>query len=136
MRLELGTFPVTRLAFGSRTGWSGGQLTVDPARLARLVLEDSRIRDVRVDLACGPAAGGRWHGWVGVGIRADALRRLGLHPDQPSARLIGLVPASVVASRGRTLRPPSRRLSQAGNRLIGCSARRIRPPRCARPAAH
>ena len=50
MRLELGTFPVTRLAVGSPTGWSGGQLTVDPARLARLVLEDSRIRDVRVDL--------------------------------------------------------------------------------------
>jgi hypothetical protein len=48
--------------------------------------------DVRVDLACGRADDGRWHGWVDVRIRADALRRLGLHPDQPSARLIGPSP--------------------------------------------
>ena len=36
-----------------------------------------RDSDVRVDLACGLADDGRWHGWVGVRIRADALRRLG-----------------------------------------------------------
>src|SRR3989441_7764876 len=50
MRLELGTFPVTRLTFGTAAGWSQGSLTVDRARLAKLVLEDRRIRDVRVDL--------------------------------------------------------------------------------------
>jgi hypothetical protein len=51
-----------------------------------------RDSDVRVDLVCGRAGGGRWRGWVRIGIRADALRRLGLHPDQPSARLIGPSP--------------------------------------------
>ena len=50
MRLELGTFPVTRLTFGTAAGWSQGGLTVDQARLAKLVLEDRRLRNVRVDL--------------------------------------------------------------------------------------
>src|SRR5207245_2854260 len=50
MRLELGTFPVTRVTFGTAAGWSQGGRTVDATRLAKLVLEDRRIRDVRVDL--------------------------------------------------------------------------------------
>jgi hypothetical protein len=36
---------------------------------------------VRVDLACGRDEDGRARGWVTVSVRAEALRRLGLHPD-------------------------------------------------------
>lgn len=43
--------------------------------------------DVRVDLACGPGPDGRWRGWFRIHIRAASLWRLGLHPDQPTARL-------------------------------------------------
>ncbi|WSJ57506.1 hypothetical protein OG756_05535 [Streptomyces sp. NBC_01310] len=41
--------------------------------------------EVHCDLSCGIGSDGRWHGWFAVRIRADALRRLGLHPDQPTA---------------------------------------------------
>ncbi|WP_326593014.1 hypothetical protein [Streptomyces sp. NBC_01294] len=41
--------------------------------------------DVHCDLSCGIGSDGRWHGWFAVRMRADALRRLGLHPDQPTA---------------------------------------------------
>jgi glycine reductase len=50
MNLELGTFPVERVAFGPRAGWSAGLLTVEPARLQELVLQDPRIRGVTVEL--------------------------------------------------------------------------------------
>ncbi|MGX9885263.1 hypothetical protein [Streptomyces sp. NPDC002276] len=43
-------------------------------------------------LACGPGPDGHWHGWFDVRVRPDALRRLGLHPDQPTAELVGLSP--------------------------------------------
>lgn len=44
------------------------------------------------DLACGIASDGHWHGWFSVRIAADTLRRLGLHPDQPSAEVSGQSP--------------------------------------------
>ncbi|WP_246102216.1 hypothetical protein [Streptomyces piniterrae] len=44
--------------------------------------------DIRYDLACGPGPDGRWRGWISVGVRADALRPLGLHPDQPTSTII------------------------------------------------
>ena len=48
--------------------------------------------EVRGSLACGPGPDGRWHGWYTVEVRADALRRLGLHPDQPTAEPAGPSP--------------------------------------------
>jgi hypothetical protein len=48
--------------------------------------------DVRVDLACGCDADGSRHGWYHIRVRADALRPLGLHPDQPTSRLIAPSP--------------------------------------------
>lgn len=38
-------------------------------------------------LACGIGPDGHWHGSTEVRIRAGALRRLGLHPDQPTATI-------------------------------------------------
>lgn len=43
-------------------------------------------------LACGIGSDGRRHGWFGIRVHADALRRLGLHPDQPTARITGTSP--------------------------------------------
>jgi hypothetical protein len=34
---------------------------------------------------CGVRADGHWHGTVVVRVRADTLRRLGLHPDRPAS---------------------------------------------------
>jgi hypothetical protein len=47
-----------------------------------------RPDDIGFDLACGPDAYGRWHGWFKIRVRADALRPLGLHPDQPTSVMI------------------------------------------------
>ncbi|MFF5897639.1 hypothetical protein ACFY8O_17115 [Streptomyces argenteolus] len=41
--------------------------------------------EINFDLACGTGRDGRWHGWFAVHVDADALRRLGLHPDQPNS---------------------------------------------------
>ena len=48
--------------------------------------------EVRIDLACGPDETGRWHGYYGVSVDADALRRVGLHPDQATSRVTGPSP--------------------------------------------
>lgn len=48
--------------------------------------------DVRFNLMCGPGADGRWRGSIGVRVEADALRRLGLHPSQPSSVVDGPSP--------------------------------------------
>ncbi|MEN3609497.1 hypothetical protein [Plantactinospora sp. ZYX-F-223] len=48
--------------------------------------------DVRCGLACGPGPDGRWRGWYDVRVRAEALRRLGLHPDQPTSTVTGASP--------------------------------------------
>ncbi|MEV5847445.1 hypothetical protein AB0M32_36330 [Streptomyces sp. NPDC051985] len=43
--------------------------------------------EIRWDLACGIGLDGHWHGWFDVRVDAAALRRLGLHPDQPTAHV-------------------------------------------------
>ncbi|MFB8088993.1 hypothetical protein [Streptomyces sp. NPDC055992] len=48
--------------------------------------------EIRFDLACGVGPDGHWHGWFDVHVRAEALRRLGLHPDQPASRVTGASP--------------------------------------------
>ncbi|MET7410768.1 hypothetical protein [Streptomyces rubiginosohelvolus] len=40
---------------------------------------------IRCDLACGIGADGHRRGWYTVRVGADALRTLGLHPDQPTS---------------------------------------------------
>ncbi|MER6994414.1 hypothetical protein [Streptomyces sp. NPDC000410] len=46
-------------------------------------------REIRFGLLCGAGADGRWRGWFRIEVGADALRRIGLHPDQPTARVRG-----------------------------------------------
>ncbi|WP_406119910.1 hypothetical protein [Streptomyces sp. NBC_00989] len=48
--------------------------------------------ELRWDLACGIGPDGHWHGWFDVRVRTDALRGLGLHPDQPTAEAVGPSP--------------------------------------------
>ncbi|HEV2634873.1 MAG TPA: hypothetical protein VGX23_06970 [Actinocrinis sp.] len=45
--------------------------------------------ELSYDLLCGRDADGHWRGWFSARLRADALRRLGLHPDQPTAEVVG-----------------------------------------------
>ncbi|MER7578700.1 hypothetical protein [Kitasatospora sp. NPDC097691] len=47
---------------------------------------------VRYGLTCGIGPDGRWQCWVDVQVAADALRPLGLHPEQPSAAVDGPSP--------------------------------------------
>ncbi|MFB7599273.1 hypothetical protein [Streptomyces sp. NPDC056160] len=49
-------------------------------------------REVRIDLMCRRDDGGRWRGAIGVSVDARALRRLGLHPDQPTSVVDGPSP--------------------------------------------
>jgi hypothetical protein len=48
--------------------------------------------DIRIDVMCGRYADGRPRGWFRILIRPSALRPLGLHPDQPTSRIIGPTP--------------------------------------------
>ncbi|MEE1770151.1 hypothetical protein PUR34_18875 [Streptomyces sp. JV185] len=48
--------------------------------------------EIQWGLACGIGPDGHWHGWFDVRIHAGALRRLGLHPDQPTAGVTGTPP--------------------------------------------
>ncbi len=48
--------------------------------------------EVRYDLSCGIGPDGHRHGWFTVRVRADSLRRLGLHPEQPSGEPTGPPP--------------------------------------------
>ncbi|MFD7070811.1 hypothetical protein ACFV97_26665 [Streptomyces sp. NPDC059913] len=48
--------------------------------------------ETRSGLACGIGPDGHWHGWFDVRVRADALRRLGLHPEQPLSGVTGASP--------------------------------------------
>ncbi|WTE68133.1 hypothetical protein OH775_15875 [Streptomyces sp. NBC_01615] len=50
------------------------------------------VDELRWDLACGPGADGRWRGWFTVYVSGDALRRMGLHPGQPTATVDGVSP--------------------------------------------
>ncbi|MEU2721713.1 hypothetical protein ACFW4X_19530 [Streptomyces smyrnaeus] len=48
--------------------------------------------EVQWGLACCAGPDGCWQGWFDIRVHADALRRLGLHPDQPTAKVIGPSP--------------------------------------------
>jgi hypothetical protein len=48
--------------------------------------------EIHVDHLCGIGPDGHRRGWFDVRVDPDALRRLGLHPDQPTARVIGPSP--------------------------------------------
>lgn len=48
--------------------------------------------EVQWDLACGRRPDGHWRGFFTVRVRAEALRRLGLHPDQPTPEVSGSAP--------------------------------------------
>ncbi|MFE7465355.1 hypothetical protein ACFU6R_14820 [Streptomyces sp. NPDC057499] len=48
--------------------------------------------EIRSDLACGIGSDGHWHGWFDIRVHADALRPLGLHPDQPASGVTGPSP--------------------------------------------
>lgn len=50
MRLEMGTFPVTEVAFGPRTRLDGSRLEIDRDELIALVLENGFFHRVRVDI--------------------------------------------------------------------------------------
>jgi glycine reductase len=50
VELDLGTFQVDTVAFGSPPAWRDGTVTIDPARVRTLVMQDPRIRTVSVDL--------------------------------------------------------------------------------------
>ena len=47
--------------------------------------------DITIGLACG-VHDGHWRGWYTIEIDANALRRLGLHPDQPASALRSPIP--------------------------------------------
>ncbi|MBP2330087.1 hypothetical protein JOF56_010472 [Kibdelosporangium banguiense] len=46
-----------------------------------------RGEEIRIDLMCGPDGC-----WVGISLSADALWRLGLHPAQPTSKIVGPSP--------------------------------------------
>jgi hypothetical protein len=48
--------------------------------------------DTLCHLSCGIGDDGHWHGWHRIQVKADALRRLGLHPDQPTSVVEGPSP--------------------------------------------
>ncbi|MFQ6196994.1 hypothetical protein [Streptomyces sp. NPDC000405] len=48
--------------------------------------------EIRWGHACGVGPDGHWRGWVDIRVHPGALRRLGLHPDQPTARITGSSP--------------------------------------------
>ncbi|WP_328875955.1 hypothetical protein OHT76_41010 [Streptomyces sp. NBC_00287] len=51
-----------------------------------------RPDEIQWGLACGVGPEGHWRGWFDVSVRGDALRRLGLHPDQPASKVVGPSP--------------------------------------------
>jgi glycine reductase len=51
MRLDVGSFPVSRAEIGARTSYADGLLTVGHDAVRALVLRDPRIRDVSLELA-------------------------------------------------------------------------------------
>jgi hypothetical protein len=50
MRLEMASFPVRRAELGARTTYADGLLTIDAGAIRRLVLRDTRIADVQLEL--------------------------------------------------------------------------------------
>lgn len=51
MRLELATFPVRDIQFGSHTACSKGTLTINKDELAKLILKDKRVSSADLDVA-------------------------------------------------------------------------------------
>ena len=51
MRLEMGTFPVTDIAFGAATGYDAGRLMVDREAVLAAVRQDSRIATAELEIA-------------------------------------------------------------------------------------
>ena len=51
MRLEMGTFPVTDIAFGPETRWNDGRLEIDREALLDAVRRDPRIARAEIELA-------------------------------------------------------------------------------------
>ena len=51
MRLEMGTFPVRDVFFGSRTAWSDGVLEIDREAVLEAVRGDPRVQTVELELA-------------------------------------------------------------------------------------
>jgi len=47
------------------------------------------LEDIHINLYCGRRADGHWRGTFQIQMRADQLRHLGLHPDQPWSRITG-----------------------------------------------
>ncbi|MFF8958454.1 hypothetical protein [Streptomyces sp. NPDC014894] len=72
--------------------------------------------DLGWDHRCGPGPDGRWRGWFHVRVRPRALRRLGLHPDQPTARVDGPSPPAWwhAAAERAPRRPPYDRAGPYG----------------------
>lgn len=50
MHLELGTFPVKEVAFDTRAHLAGGILRVNPDEISSIVLEDERIKKVKIEV--------------------------------------------------------------------------------------
>ncbi len=51
MRLDLGTFPVEEVHFGSRTHWKDGSLEINSEELVKQIMSDPRIAHAKIELA-------------------------------------------------------------------------------------
>ena len=51
MRLEMGTFPVSDIVFGSETRWDNGILEVNESEILDAIRADRRIAKVELELA-------------------------------------------------------------------------------------
>src|SRR6185295_9708699 len=69
---------------------------------------------VRIDLACGPDETGRWHGYYGISVDADALRRVGLLVVSCQSNSSA---ASVLACNAASIRAPVPSSCRRANRL-------------------
>ncbi|NUP50653.1 MAG: hypothetical protein HOW97_25575 [Catenulispora sp.] len=49
--------------------------------------------DILVNLMCGKRPDGHWFGVYQLQVRASALRKYGLHPDQPWSDVLASQPA-------------------------------------------
>jgi len=94
MRLEMGIFPVRKVAFGSRTGYRDGSLTVNAQELKEVMMAEGGFLDVRFDLA---------HPGESVRIvhNVDAVEPL-YKVSGPSCAFPGFLGRALTAGEGRT----------------------------------
>ena len=85
MRLELGTFPVTDIAFGPRTRYDGGRLTVDREAVLAAVQQDPRIATAELEIA-RPGESVRWSAGTN-GFRKRRVSPPSVEPRSSSTRL-------------------------------------------------